>query len=129
MTKKVEVKKTKQPAVSKRNQNLLLVSMAIFLVVFSFVWLKTGFSQNQQQVLGTKNIVGDQQLVTSDQQLITDWEKIVKLYPNYRDGWLQLAVRYNQVGDKEKALNALEKAREIDPNNETVKSLEKIIQK
>lgn len=66
---------------------------------------------------------------TADNADITFWQRIVEENPTYRDGWIRLAVGYYEDGDIDKAIEALDKAKEIDPNNETVKSLEKIIQK
>ena len=68
-------------------------------------------------------------LIGADNADITFWSKIVEENPTYRDGWIRLAVGHYEDGDIDKAIEALDKAKEIDPNNETVKSLEKIIQR
>lgn len=55
------------------------------------------------------------------------WENQVKLKPDYRDGWIQLAIRHYQLYEMEKAKTAINKAFEIDPNFETTKKLLEII--
>ncbi len=58
---------------------------------------------------------------------ISYWEREVKIKPDYRDGHLQLAVRYYQLYKIEEAKLALEKAFQLDPNFETTKKLREII--
>lgn len=55
------------------------------------------------------------------------WEKEVKIKPDYRDGWIQLAVRYFELYKIEEAKQALEKAYRLDPNFETTRKLREII--
>jgi tetratricopeptide (TPR) repeat protein len=59
-------------------------------------------------------------------RLISAWEKIVQEKPNYRDGWLQLAILHYKLYENEKARQYLQKALELDPNFEPAKELEKI---
>ncbi len=61
------------------------------------------------------------------QHLITSWEKIIKEKPNFRDGYLQLAILYYKIYENEKAKESLKKALLIDPNFEPSKELKKII--
>jgi len=61
------------------------------------------------------------------QRLIDAWEKIVEEKPNYRDGYLQLAVLYYKIYENGKAKEYLNKALEIDPNFEPALELQKII--
>jgi tetratricopeptide (TPR) repeat protein len=58
---------------------------------------------------------------------IAFWEKEMTTKPDYRDGWLQLAVRYYQLKKTEEARYALSKAYEIDPNFDPTKKLQEII--
>jgi len=60
------------------------------------------------------------------QKLINYWEEILKKYPNYRDGYLQLAYLYYKVYKDNKAKENLAKALELDPNFEPSIKLEKI---
>lgn len=60
-------------------------------------------------------------------RMIASWEKIISAKPNYRDGYLQLAVLYYQVFENEKAKENLEKALELDPNFKPAKEMEKIL--
>jgi len=61
------------------------------------------------------------------QRLIDAWEKIVQEKPNYRDGYLQLAILNYKIYENEKAEEYLNKALAIDPNFEPAKELKKII--
>ncbi len=46
------------------------------------------------------------------------WEKLIAFSPTYRDGYLQLAVIYYQLGDADKAHEYISKVYELDPNYE-----------
>ena len=61
------------------------------------------------------------------QRLIEAWEKIVQEKPNYRDGYLQLAILHYKIYENEKAKEYLNKALEIDPNYQLTRELEKIL--
>lgn len=60
--------------------------------------------------------------VSNDDKIIY-WEEFLKSYPDYKDGWIKLAKLYYQKGDIQSAEVALEKAVEIDPNSEEIRSL------
>jgi len=60
--------------------------------------------------------------------LISAWENFVKQKPDYRDGYLKLAFFYHQLGEKQKALGNLKKAKILDPNYPGVKKMETLIQ-
>ena len=47
---------------------------------------------------------------------IIKYEKIVEIYPDYRDAWFKLAELYEIVLQKDKAKNALATATKLDPN-------------
>lgn len=59
--------------------------------------------------------------------LIKSWEEIIEKYPNYRDGYLQLAYLYAKISQKEKSKEVLNKALELDPNFEVSQKLEKFL--
>jgi tetratricopeptide (TPR) repeat protein len=61
-------------------------------------------------------------------QMITSWEKIIAAKPNYRDGYLQLALLHYKLFENEKAKEYLQQALELDPNFGPARELEKIIQ-
>lgn len=58
---------------------------------------------------------------------VEGWEEILEKYPDYRDGWLQLAVLWAKLGETEKTEEALGKALELDPNYELSQELEKLL--
>lgn len=71
--------------------------------------------------------LGVQTQVSPAQQKIIYWEQVVNERPDYRDGWLQLATAYYQTGNRQKAKVAIEKAKELDSDNQVVLNLEKLI--
>ena len=75
-----------------------------------------------------QKVLGIQTQIKAEQQTIYDWEQIVRERPGYRDGWLQLSALYLKTGDKIKAKSALSQAKIIDPNNENIISLEKLLE-
>lgn len=58
---------------------------------------------------------------------ISFWEKIVAAKPNYRDGYLRLALLNAQIYETQKAKTYLQKAVVLDPNFEATKELENLI--
>lgn len=105
--------------VNKIPKNILL---AVFLCFVSLLLLKSTENRSNQRILGL------QSTVKSDQQEALKWEQILKERPDYRDGWIQLAAIYYQLGDKQKSKEAILKAKSIDPNNKTVLSFEKFLE-
>lgn len=57
------------------------------------------------------------------QKQILAWQKIVDVNPDFRDGYLQLAILNTKLYRDFAAKKYLEKVLEIDPNNETAKRL------
>lgn len=97
------------------------IILAVIFLILSLFLLKEENQRNHQRVLGLQT-----QLKT-DQKTAFDWEQILAERPDYRDGWIQLAAIYHKLGNKEKAKEALFRAKSLDPNNETILSFEKII--
>ena len=60
-------------------------------------------------------------------RLIAAWEKIIEEKPNYRDGYLQLAILHYKLYENEKAKEYLQKALDLDPNYEPTRELERIL--
>jgi tetratricopeptide (TPR) repeat protein len=60
-------------------------------------------------------------------QEITSWEKVLEKKPYYRDVLLRLALLNYQLYEDEKAADYWEKANYLDPNNEEVRQVRKII--
>jgi tetratricopeptide (TPR) repeat protein len=71
-----------------------------------------------------RRVLGLQAEIQKQQREIADWEKIVAEKPDFRDGWLQLAAAYLENGNQEKAQEALNHARNLDPNNNQMPVLE-----
>lgn len=58
---------------------------------------------------------------------ISFWEKVVAEKPDYRDAYLQLAILNYQIYKNDKAQEYLKKAKELDPNFEATKEIEKTL--
>lgn len=100
--------------------NKLVFALSFFLT--SFILLNYQNIQNKKQVLGVQTSLKKQEIITYE------WREIVNQYPDYRNGWLQLAYQYIRSNEIQKAQEALKMAEELDPNNETIKNLEKLLQ-
>lgn len=90
------------------------------IIAFSLLFYVIIYNINLQkpsQVLGASD---DKKIYEE----IIFWNDIVKKYPNYRDGYLKLSTLFWKVRLDDQAKYYLEKAKEIDPNNDKVKELE-----
>ena len=58
---------------------------------------------------------------------IEAWQKILSKYPDYRDGWLELALLWTKLKEVKKAKQAIQKAATLSPNYPLTKELEKIL--
>lgn len=96
------------------------VFIAVLLFIATFAALN---SEKQRTAL---RILGVQAQIKVDQETIYKWEQLMQERPNYRDGWVQLAVLYYKKGETSKALTVLQKAKEIDPNNENLSQIEEL---
>jgi len=99
------------------------------ILLFAFLFFTIAYLVLQVENRKTnRRVLGLQAEIQAQRQEIASWEKIVEEKPNFRDGWLQLAAAYAEVGNKEKAQEALNHAKVIDPNNENILSLEKLLE-
>lgn len=97
--------------------------------------LRTSNLEQSSQVLGeqTESKLSElwQQKQYADPQdvrrLIAAWEKIMMEKPDYRDGWLQLAILHYKLYENDLAKENLQKALSIDPNYAPAKELEEVI--
>lgn len=60
-------------------------------------------------------------------RLIAAWKEIMEGKPDYRDGWIQLAVLHYKLYENEKAKECLNKALELDPNFGPARELENLL--
>jgi len=60
-------------------------------------------------------------------KLISGWEGVLEKYPDYRDGYLQLAYLYYKIYQDKKAKENLTKALRLDPNFSPTEELKKLI--
>lgn len=98
----------------------LNVIFALILFLASLFALNNFYIKPASVVLGTKT--------SPYQEEISQWEQIVSEKPDYRDGWLQVANLYYQNNEKQKAKDALQMVKQIDPNNDIISTLEKLLE-
>lgn len=98
------------------------IVFALFFVFVSLWLLKTENKRIDQRILGV------QTGLQADQKIAFEWERILLERPDYRDGWIQLAAIYYKLGNKEKAREAIGKAKVLDPTNPTILSFEKLLE-
>lgn len=93
----------------------------VLLLILSAV--NVARTASDSRVLGTHSETGP----LEEGQLsgeISFWHDFLQQTPSYVDGWLELATLQIQSGNKSEAMAALEKAKEIDPNSEKLKTIE-----
>lgn len=97
------------------------VMCSIFIVGIAF------FAQSIESQEKTK-----QKLIQQRSDIIASinrWQAIIEQHPNYRDAYIQLGREEYQIGDNQKAFDAVEKAKQLDPNNKNTIDIEKIIKR
>jgi len=100
--------------INRTNLIRLFEVILFLLLLFSIFWPKRDIAWEWQE---KKRIEGE----------ILRWEEILEKYPGYRDVYLRLAVLNWQINNDEKAKENLQKAKDIDPNFEMTKKLEKTL--
>jgi hypothetical protein len=55
--------------------------------------------------------------------------EVVKLYPQYPDGYALLSLHYKRSNQCDKALNAIDTAIKLDPGNNILKEVEQLVKK
>lgn len=101
-----------------RTEKLLLVGFLSFLLMFAISFASYS-AYGEYTTLKNKTL--EKQKIQQD---IVFWEEQIKKYPGFRDGYMQLALLYYQLGNKMEAKRNLEHAFVIDPNFEKGRELE-----
>lgn len=120
---KIKTQNSKVPGLAKRsgagksqNWNLLLLVGATFIVIVSLInlglWVRNEIAKSQR---------------ASIEQEIAKWKEVVTQTPTYRDGYLKLAALYWKLNEDEKAKEALDRAKDIDPNYEETENLRRTL--
>lgn len=85
-------------------------------------------AQEGAQVLGAQTSLSD--LLTTwkneparQKQHEDYWQKILLTHPDYRDAYIQLAYLFYQTNDLSQARANIQKASDLDPNNDSVRQL------
>lgn len=105
---------------AKKNSNQLKKAASfvfwplLLLLLLSVFWPK-------------RNLVWERQEQKRIEKEIRQWEQTLEKYPDYRDLYLKLVVLNWQVNNHQKAQEYLQKAKELDPNFQTTKEIEKAL--
>lgn len=103
---------------SLKKEIVLLCSCCTAVLVFSLSTFNTSFFLYPNKVLGasSKNVKAEEEK--------SYWQELLSQYPNYIEGWIELAKVELKSGNHPAAIYALNKAKEIDPNSQEIKELE-----
>lgn len=112
--------KTKLPSISRiiNDREKVAIVIASFLMLIGLAIVGLDVWKNYQ---GSKLTSEKRQVLVKDK---TKWEEILQKHPDYRDGFLALAVIEFRLGNKERSEDYLNKSLEIDPNYEDAKKFE-----
>lgn len=116
------------PAPKHTPKRLILtpvISVAVLLFTAAVILLNLHLSR-LPTVLGSQT---EKREPGIDQSQYLFWKTAAENNPQYRDAYIQLAIHAYTLGKNGEAYEALLKASELDPNSETILSLEKIIAK
>lgn len=105
------------------NPLLKKIKIGYFLVPFLLVGLVGNYQYWQEKKIYQQELKQKTQVL----QEISFWEKELEKKPEYRDGLLNLTLLNFQIKEIEKAKDYWNKANYLDPNNESVQRVEKII--
>ena len=97
--------------------------MGLAAVLILIVGVQMGYPLLTRWQLQVKR----QKELQEKKMVIFKWEEILAAKPDFRDGWLKLAVSYLEIGAVQKAKEALDKAKELDPNYEKIKEIEDVL--
>lgn len=122
--KKNRVKrKTKPPRKPKSKTSFIYIAFVLVVIAtLAFFNLTIHFSP-----IETQAVLSSQTNTNNKEAHLIYWEKIVSENPQYIDGWIELAKIRLERGDILGTLQALDTARKIDPNSESLEDFSKNI--
>lgn len=91
-----------------------------------------GYKQEARNVLGATTDLVDslarrEEVAAELQKKYAFWQTVANSYPDYRDAFIQLATLAYQLGKFYEARSWLARATFLDPNNQTIRGLTRII--
>lgn len=91
-----------------------------------------GYKQEARNVLGAttdlvESLTRQEEEAAELQKKYAFWQAVAIARPDYRDALITLAATTYQLGNKDDARSWLARARTLDPNNQTIQTLERII--
>ncbi len=101
-------------------KNIFLVVVVLCLLIFSIFML----IDLRQKVFVAKALEVEKEKVITD---IKKWEEVISKYPDYKDGYLSLAVLEYRMKNYDTAKKYLDKVFEIDPNSKEGRELENLL--
>lgn len=106
-----------------------MVRLKIFLPLFFLFIIFINFFviKKAQDILDQQTSTAQLLQTNKVNEEIIFWQKITEEFPSFRDAYLKLAIlnyKINRLFDSQKFLN---KAIEIDPNNEVVKKISSLL--
>ncbi len=90
------------------------------------VLLLTGLNINK--FLDSKKVLGATIDTSGIENEKAYWLQVVSQNPTYRDGYLELAILDNTLGNKEESLMYFNKAKSIDPNSQKINEVKNLLE-
>lgn len=110
-----------------KTPTLKLGSFKNFLIALFTILVLTITSLNLYLFINRKpTVLGIQVSPLSERQY---WQRVARNTPTYRDAWVQIAKIDSEMGNRQYAQVALNRAKNIDPNSTTILDVEKNILK
>ena len=108
------------PEKLNRDESVFFVGMLCLLIAILIISLDLYSNFRQQEDLTQKR--------TEVLNQIAFWQSEVKIHPNYRDGYMSLALLNFQLREFDETRKNLDKALKLDPNLEKGRELEKLLE-
>src|SRR5206468_2062868 len=107
------------PSISRIIPDIFMVFLVAVLIATAFM----GF-------LVYKNLSMQKEAAVEHQKLVSElvfWQNVTAKHADYRDAYFMLAILEYRLGNKQKALDYIEKSLAIDPNFTQGREFEKIL--
>ncbi|HUV72409.1 MAG TPA: hypothetical protein VMW25_05350 [Clostridia bacterium] len=129
------VKNQENPSFSPRfNHNFFFIlrrkleKIPLRVLLALVIFLSLSLLLQKERDKTKEKVLGWQAEVRTTQEKAYAWKQLLAEKPDYRDGWLQLVGLYLELNSPQEAKEALFQAKTLDPNNEKILVLEKLLE-
>jgi hypothetical protein len=118
-------KKTKVAVLHNRFYVFSIIS-SILLLSLSLFGLNESFINEEQTILGVRTEVNAANNTLEQKELF--WQNLVEIYPQYQQGWIEIAKISMVTNNADQLKMAIIKLREINPNLNEIAKYEKVLE-